>query len=202
MRRSLRGQLPEDPEAHQMLCRGVQGGYREIEGSFGLPNRANRVGLEMSAQFPCGMGSPANSSNTIPIRLKEIVEPRGRLKCLLSRHGNSLEKEHGPGFPVTIFPDLVEKIVVKIPVRFEEQAQVKQRLPERPFRAKQQGNQEMSDATIPAKERVNMDGRAKLQLYFRATGTQPVAQQRDSESVIKKLKKCANNILLCAYTPL
>ena len=135
-----------------MLCRRMQGWNREIEGSSGLPDGANWVGLEMSVQFSRRMGGPANSGDTILIRLKEIDEPRGGLKCLLSRYRNSLEKEHKPSLPVTVFPDLVEQVVIEASVRFKEQTQVKQRLAKGSFRAKQQGNQEASNPPVAVEE--------------------------------------------------
>ena len=135
MRRSLGGQLPENAEPDQMLCCRVESWDREIEGISGFPDGTNRAGLEMSVKFQRRVGGSADFGDAIPIRLEEIVEPRGGLKGLLSRHGNPFEKEQEPSLPVTIFPDLVEQVVIEGPVRFKEETQVQQRLTKGSFRA-------------------------------------------------------------------
>ncbi len=80
----------------------------------------------------------------------------GSLKGLFRCFGNPLEKKLEPRFPGAVFADFLQQAVIIGPTRFEIEAEVKKGLSKYAGGAKEQRDQEPTEAAIAVQER--MDG--------------------------------------------
>ena len=87
--------------------------------------------------------------------MKEIEEPTGTGHRFPGRLDHTGEKEGEPFFPITIEPDILEKLVVGLPVAFKMKGKVEQWLAEDTFRTKDEGDEKTAETAIAIEKRVD-----------------------------------------------
>src|SRR6202011_5074670 len=90
----------------------------------------------------CGRCRASDCLDSVSILREESQDLFSGLSGSVCRDLRPFQKEPQPFFPGALRPDTLKQIVVPIAVRFEVQAEVQKRLPQRALGAKQKRNQQ------------------------------------------------------------
>jgi hypothetical protein len=91
----------------------------------------------------------------IPVLLEEVDDVRRGIEGLIGGLSNAVKEELEPGFPSTALAHLLQEPVIVGAARFEIEAQVEERRAQHAVHAKVQRHEEMADAPVAVKERVD-----------------------------------------------
>lgn len=129
---------------------------------YGCRGQSGLTGQDEGTDDYTTLKEPQNDSGTFP-RAALGGGPFGMSSHTSSQHGDiggglSRGDEHGfekvfqPGFPIAGFTDRAQEAVVFLPVLFEEQTEVEERLAEQPTPAEHHLDEKASDAAVSIEE--------------------------------------------------